>query len=87
MRHKTEAAGSCCSSVKPLSDECHAAVHLQVQVFGAVLVNCSKRPGQQAAAAPAGNQRSSSFNHFDNGRGLWVSFYWMPHAPATSESK
>lgn len=83
MRRKTEAAGSCCSSVKPLSDEYHATVHLQIQVFGAALAARPMQPGQQVPAAPAANQRSSSFNHYDNGRGLWVSLYLDTPCPGS----
>ena len=75
MRHETGVPSSCCSSVKLSSDGRHVTLHPQVQVFGAALAARPKQPGQQAPAAPAANQRSSSFNHYDNGRGLWVSLY------------
>ena len=70
--------------MKPSSDGHDVTLHPQVQVFGAALAARPKQPGQQAAAAPAVNQRSSPFNHYDNGRGLWVSFYLDTPCPSNT---
>ena len=78
-------AGSCCFAVKPSSDGCHVSVRPQVQVFGAALAARTGQPRRRAAAAPAANQQTGSFNHYDNGRGLWVSI--RPRNPCSCSTR